>query len=197
MDHIEFNQFQERVDQVSEYLNVLFPRYKSRYSEGLLMIEEAAERIVGIYAEVIYPRYKVIVPDKVNVYKIAASHEQAIIKVQPFNSKEFSAIENREVNAELAFNVAMTNIECMWDACGGNPDDKDSDKSVELFSWQKAKETSHPRTINHAACDNALDIGRKEHLEWLTIKDPNEYHIHTVASFLRMYYVFQQQSYAF
>lgn len=199
MELVQFDEakFRERTQQVNSYLQKMLPIYLNRYANDVFIKVESAERIVAIYSDIIYPKFKIIVPDKINVYKIAASHEQAIVQVQPFSSESLNAIENRRMNAEFAFNVAFTNIECFWRVCEGNPDHKEIGAEMEEVSWKLAQDKNHPRTINHVDCDAALEIGKAEHIEWLISKDLDEYHVHTVASFLRMYYVFQQQTYSF
>jgi hypothetical protein len=194
---VEFDQSDARVLQVRSYLNTFLAIYRERFHPNIEVINEAAELIVTIYADVIYPKFKLVVNDKINVYKIAASHEQAIIKVQPFRCAFLSELEIRKINAYFAFNVALTNIECMWNACDGNPDEMDVKKNVESKNWTIQKEKSHPRTTNHKQCDEALELGRREHIEFLISKDLDEYPIHTIGAFLRMYYVFQQQVYTF
>lgn len=123
----------------------------------------------------------------------------ALIKVQPIEVISTPGIDERHINAELAFSAAVSNIESLWNACGGDPDDftpeEIEEKSDSLHTRIGAE--SHPKLVNHVVADNMLETARREHIEWLAHKNVNEVPVHIAASFLRLYYGFQQLNFVF
>jgi hypothetical protein len=196
----EFPQRDVRIANLDNYLHAIIRSFESRYPGIQLRVKpESAALAIGIYSDYIHPRLKQFARDKINIYKIAASHELALIKIQPLELVSDHAVDERHINAELAFSAAISNIECLWNACGGDPDDftpeEVQDKSPALHT-KHAVET-HPKLVNHVFADKMLEIACHEHIEWLAHKDPNEIPVHIAASFLRLYYGFQQLNFIF
>jgi hypothetical protein len=125
-DDVEFKQHDIRVEQLREYLDNAIGHFRAMYPELEVHLEDqSAEYIQNLYSKVIYPLLKKYTNDKINIYRIAASYELAVIKAAPLISDKGGASFDRHVNAHLAFSMAMTSMESMWDACGGDPDDLD------------------------------------------------------------------------
>jgi hypothetical protein len=194
-----FSQEGQRTAQLDEYLHGMRAVFEGKYPEQpILLRTDSAPYAIGIYSQVIYPKLKIFAADKINVYKIAASHELVLIKVQPFHLPDATEIEERKLNAQLAFSAAMSNMQRMWEVCKGDPDDinPDDEEAIYRALHDRPKLEFHPKFVNNVHADKYLDTAKEEHLEWLAHKHPDEYPIHSTSSFLRLYYSFQQLNWA-
>lgn len=137
--------------------------------------DEAAYLITEVYYKILRASVKPLVPTRVSKFKIGALLALTVVRLQPIigieNNNEFKVKEQRRLNAELAFFLAMNLILDM------------------------AKPEGYELNSGIVFLDGSTKKIKDQHLQYLTVKEKNSFPVFPIASFYYCFFLLYQSRY--
>lgn len=148
--------FHEIQTSLGSYVN----HYKETFGKTLIVKDNSVELICALYWNLLHKEVKPLIVKKVNKYKMASLFELAIVYVQPIFDSTLTDIQNREINTDYAYFVALGIIASM-----------DITKDAANLGGIKRIEDISIMSVKH-------------HKQWLTYKKQDSFPIFSNGAFL-------------
>ncbi len=150
----------KRSVEIQKSLDDYISCYKEKFSKTLILKDNSVELICTLYWNLLHKEVKPLIVKKVNKYKMASLFELCIVYIQPFCDSTISEFENRDLNSNYAYFVALGIIASM-----------DITKDAKNIGGIKRIEDIAEMSVKH-------------HKQWLTYKKQDAFPIFSNGAFL-------------